>query len=96
MKITLNNGVEIPTLGLGTFKMPEGKVVIQSVRKAFNDETVHISGIKFAKNVTLRDFTLDYDRKSHCITTKAVDDRQEKKHEHRNFRQPEKRRKMKI
>ena len=31
--ITLNNGVEMPVLGLGTFKMTERKVVIQSVKK---------------------------------------------------------------
>jgi len=42
MKITLTNGVEIPTLGLGTFKMPEGKVVIQSVRKALELGYRHI------------------------------------------------------
>ena len=50
MKITLNNGVEIPTLGLGTFKMPEGKVVIQSVRKALELGYRHIDTAAYYKN----------------------------------------------
>ena len=50
MKITLNNGVEIPILGLGTFKMPEGKVVIQSVRKALELGYRHIDTAAYYKN----------------------------------------------
>jgi hypothetical protein len=73
-----------------------GRLNFEQVQKVFNGEPVHISGMKFANNVTLKDFTLDYDSKTHRIITKAVDDRLEKKPEHRNIRQPEKRRKMKI
>ena len=73
-----------------------GQLSFEQVQKAFIGETVHVSGIKFAKNVTLRDFMLKYDRKTHQISMKAIDDKPEKKQEHRNFRQPEKRRKMKI
>jgi len=54
-------------------------------------KTVHVSGMKFAKNVTLRDFTLDYDRKTHSITTKAIDDRLEKKKPENNTQKPVKR-----
>jgi len=73
-----------------------GLLSFEQVQKAFNGEPVHISGMKFAKNVTLRDFTLDYDRKTHSITTKAIDDKPEKKQGHRYFRQPEKRRKLRV
>jgi hypothetical protein len=68
----------------------------EQVQKVFNGETLHISGMKFANNVTLRDFTLQYDSKAHRITTKAMDDKPERKHVNKFIRQPEKRRKMKI
>ena len=48
--ITLSNGVEMPMLGLGTFKMPEGKVVIQSVKRALEDGYRHIDTAAYYKN----------------------------------------------
>ena len=50
IRITLNNGVEMPMLGFGTFKMPEGKVVIQSVRKALELGYRHIDTATYYKN----------------------------------------------
>ena len=50
--ITLNNGVEMPMLGLGTFKMPEGKVVVQSVKKALELGYRHIDTAAYYKNET--------------------------------------------
>ena len=50
IRITLNNGVEMPMLGFGTFKMPEGKVVIQSVRKALEFGYRHIDTATYYKN----------------------------------------------
>jgi len=49
-------------------------------------------------NVKLKDFNLEYDRKSNRITMKALDEMQETKQvcKHDNIRKPEKRRKMKI
>jgi hypothetical protein len=67
----------------------------EQVKKAFIGETVHVSGIKFAKNVTLRDFTLDYDRKSHQINMKVIDNKPEKRFENK-IEQPKKPRKRKI
>ena len=48
--ITLNNGVKIPILGFGTYKMPEGKTVIQSVRKALELGYRHIDTAAYYKN----------------------------------------------
>ncbi len=50
--ITLYNGVEIPMLGFGTFKIPEGKVVIQSVKKALELGYRHIDTAAYYKNET--------------------------------------------
>ena len=93
-------------LWLGTYEFYQGKLKddfllagrlsFEQVQKAFNGETVHVSGMKFAKNVTLRDFTLDYDRKTHQITTKVMDDKPERRFVNKFIRQPEKRRKIKI
>jgi diketogulonate reductase-like aldo/keto reductase len=49
MKVTLNNGVEMPMLGLGTFKIPEGEIVIQSVRKALELGYRHIDTAAYYK-----------------------------------------------
>jgi hypothetical protein len=68
----------------------------EQVQKAFQGETVHVSGIQFAKNVTLRDFTLDYDRKAHQISMKALDDKPEKKQYVKNENKPVKRRGLKL
>ena len=73
-----------------------GRLSFEQVQKAFNGETVHVSGMKFAKNVTLRDFTLDYDRKTHQITTKVVEDKPEKKQEDKFIQRFEKRKRLKI
>ena len=50
IRITLNNGVEMPILGFGTFKMPEGKVLIQSVKKALELGYRHIDTAAYYKN----------------------------------------------
>ena len=50
IRITLNNGVEIPILGFGTFIIPEGKVVIQSVRKALELGYRHNDTAAYYKN----------------------------------------------
>jgi diketogulonate reductase-like aldo/keto reductase len=50
IRITLNNGVEIPMIGFGTFKIPEGKVVIQSVRRALELGYRHIDTATYYKN----------------------------------------------
>jgi diketogulonate reductase-like aldo/keto reductase len=52
IRITLNNGVEIPMLGFGTFKIPDGKVVIQSVKKALELGYSHIDTAAYYKNET--------------------------------------------
>lgn len=52
IRIKLNNGVEIPMLGFGTFKIPEGKVVIQSVEKALELGYRHIDTASYYKNET--------------------------------------------
>ena len=50
IRITLNNGVEMPILGFGTFIIPEGKVVIQSVRKALELGYRHNDTAAYYKN----------------------------------------------
>ena len=50
LHITLNNGVKMPMLGFGTFKIPDGEVVIQSVRKALESGYRHIDTAAYYKN----------------------------------------------
>ena len=52
INIKLNNGVEMPMLGFGTFKIPEGKVIIQSVKKALELGYRHIDTAAYYKNET--------------------------------------------
>ena len=52
IRITLNNGVEMPMLGFGTFKIPEGKVAIQSVKTALELGYRHIDTAAYYKNET--------------------------------------------
>lgn len=48
--VTLNNGVKMPMLGFGTFKIPDGEVVIRSVRKALESGYRHIDTAAYYKN----------------------------------------------
>lgn len=41
-KFTLSNGVKIPAVGFGTFKIPEGEEVINAVREALEIGYIHI------------------------------------------------------
>lgn len=47
---TLNNGVKMPMLGFGTFKIPDGKSVIQSVRTALELGYQHVDTAAYYKN----------------------------------------------
>jgi diketogulonate reductase-like aldo/keto reductase len=47
---TLNNGIKMPMLGFGTFKILDGKSVIQSVRKALELGYQHIDTAAYYKN----------------------------------------------
>ena len=40
--ITLNNGVQIPQLGLGVFQTPSGEVTVEAVREALQTGYRHI------------------------------------------------------
>ncbi|MDR2039199.1 MAG: aldo/keto reductase [Bacteroidales bacterium] len=42
LTITLNNGIKMPMLGFGTFKVPDGETTIQSVKTALNLGYRHI------------------------------------------------------
>ncbi|MDR1171315.1 MAG: aldo/keto reductase [Bacteroidales bacterium] len=42
LKATLNNGVEMPMLGFGTFKVPDGETAVQSVKTALSLGYRHI------------------------------------------------------
>lgn len=50
LHVTLNNGVKMPMLGFGTFKIPDGEVVIQSVRKALESGYCHVDTAAYYKN----------------------------------------------
>ena len=69
----------------------------EQIQKLFAGETILVSGMYFA-NVKLKDFNLDYDRKTNRIIMKTLDEIPEKKQENkRNYiSQPEKRRKIKM
>lgn len=49
-KIRLNNGVEIPQLGLGVFRSPEGKATVDAVRWAIEAGYIHIDTAKIYGN----------------------------------------------
>ncbi|MDR1533743.1 MAG: aldo/keto reductase, partial [Planctomycetota bacterium] len=49
-KIKLNNGVEIPRLGLGVFRTPEGPETVDSVRWAIEAGYIHIDTAKIYGN----------------------------------------------
>ena len=72
-----------------------GRLNFGQVQKIFNGETVNISGVKFAKNAPLQDFTIKYDRKTHQIKINAFNDAPEKKQSAQNERNPEKRKGIK-
>jgi len=68
----------------------------EHIHKAFHGETVHVSGIRFAKNVTLKDFTIDFDRNTHRVNVKALDEAPEKKHIVKFESEPKKKRGVKM
>ena len=45
--VTLHNGVEMPWLGLGVFKVQEGEEVIQSVKAAIQNGYISIDTLPF-------------------------------------------------
>ncbi len=49
-KLTLSNGVEIPILGFGTYKIEDDKVAVNSVREAIKAGYRHIDTASFYKN----------------------------------------------
>ena len=49
-KLTLSNGVEIPILGFGTYKMEDDEIVLNSVREAIKAGYRHIDTASFYKN----------------------------------------------
>jgi methylglyoxal/glyoxal reductase len=48
--VVLRNGVKMPWLGLGTFKVPEGETVIESVKEALSFGYRHIDTAAIYKN----------------------------------------------
>jgi hypothetical protein len=72
-----------------------GQLSFEQVQKVFNGEKVRISGVKFAKNAALRDFTLDFDRKTGDINIKTVEKKPENRQNH-HAGKPEKRKGMKM
>jgi hypothetical protein len=59
----------------------------EQVQKVFDGEAVPVTGMRFAKNVILRDFTLSLDKVTNQITVKVMDEapqnRQGQNSEHR-------------
>lgn len=49
-KVVLNNGVEIPWLGFGTYKIEPGEVTYKAVRKALEVGYRHIDTAKYYRN----------------------------------------------
>ena len=49
-KLTLSNGVEIPILGFGTYKIEDDEIVLNSVREAIKAGYRHIDTASFYKN----------------------------------------------
>ena len=49
-KLTLSNGVGIPILGFGTYKMEDDEIVLNSVREAIKTGYRHIDTASFYKN----------------------------------------------
>lgn len=74
----------------------------EQIQKAFQGETVLVSGIHFAKNVTFQDCTIDYDRNMHCLNVKVLEGTgkfeklPEKKLNEKIEKKPEKRKGVKM
>jgi diketogulonate reductase-like aldo/keto reductase len=71
--LTLNNGVKIPQVGFGTFKIPDGNVVIESVKTALQSGYQHIDTAAVYDNedgVGQAIKESGFDRKNLFITTK--------------------------
>ncbi len=49
-KITLSNGYEMPCVGFGTWKAPEGEVTVNAVRTALLCGYTHVDGAAYYKN----------------------------------------------
>ena len=49
-KLTLSNGVEIPILGFGTYKIEDDTTALNSVREAIKAGYRHIDTASFYKN----------------------------------------------
>jgi len=67
----------------------------EQVQKVFNGETVMVNGMTFA-NVKLRDFTLEYDKRTNLLNVKALDEKPENKYKTQIERKPVKRKGIKI
>jgi len=67
----------------------------EQVQKIYNGESVKVSGMNFL-GATLRDFTIDYDRKANQINLKAVDEAPEKKQKKQIEHQSVKRKGVKM
>ncbi len=50
VEVTLNNGVKMPMLGFGTFKVPDGETTVQSVRTALNLGYRHVDTAAIYQN----------------------------------------------
>ena len=50
MEVVLNNGVKMPALGFGTFKVPDGETTVQSVRTALELGYRHIDTAAIYQN----------------------------------------------
>ncbi|HFI0409651.1 TPA: aldo/keto reductase [Streptococcus suis] len=79
-KYTLVNGVEVPKIGFGTWQIPEGEVVYQSVSHALQVGYVHVDTAQIYRNEVgvgraIADSKLD--RKEIFVTTKIWNDKQD-------------------
>ena len=67
----------------------------EQVQKIFNGETVNVIGMKFG-NLTLRDFSINFDKKEHKISTKKLNETPEKKQSAKLENKPKKRKGIKM
>jgi hypothetical protein len=72
-----------------------GQLSFEQVQKLFTGETILVSGMYFA-NIKLKDFNLEYDRKTNRITMKALDEIPKNKKQETMVKKPVKRKGIKI